>query len=114
MPPHGNNPRANLPGYTALANALESATMTEMRELNNQMWATIVDGDGRACAAAFGGTNRGAQWLGSRVYRRSGEAAARAAECRNGPGTARVPGRHANPSDVFEQRHEPEVHVQLL
>jgi len=31
------------------------------------MWATIVDRDGYVCAVAFSGTNRGAQWPGSRV-----------------------------------------------
>jgi hypothetical protein len=50
-----------------LKNALESATMTETSGLNNQMWAMIVDRDGRVSAVAFSGTNRGAQWLGSRV-----------------------------------------------
>ena len=66
-PPRGKNQCANLPGYTQLKNALESATMTETSGLNNQMWATIVDRDGRVCAVAFSGTDRGAQWLGSRV-----------------------------------------------
>ena len=65
--PHGKSQCANLPGYTQLKNALESATMTETSGLNNQMWATIVDRDGHVCAVAFSGTNRGAQWLGSRV-----------------------------------------------
>jgi uncharacterized protein GlcG (DUF336 family) len=31
------------------------------------MWATIVDRDGIVCAVAFSGTDRGAQWPGSRV-----------------------------------------------
>jgi len=58
---------AGLPNYTALKNALVSATETEMSGLNNQMWGTIVDRDGNVCAVAFTGVNRGAQWLGSRV-----------------------------------------------
>jgi uncharacterized protein GlcG (DUF336 family) len=62
-----NNQCVGLPGYTALKNALEAATLTETSGLNNQMWATIVDRDGRACAVAFSGAQRGAQWLGSRV-----------------------------------------------
>jgi uncharacterized protein GlcG (DUF336 family) len=62
-----NNQCVGLPGYTALKNALEAATLTETSGLNNQMWATIVDRDGRVCAVAFSGAQRGAQWLGSRV-----------------------------------------------
>src|SRR3974390_386242 len=66
---HGNdnNQCTGLPGYKALQMALESATMTETSGLNNQMWATIVNRDGIVCAVAFSGTNRGSQWLGSRV-----------------------------------------------
>jgi uncharacterized protein GlcG (DUF336 family) len=57
----------NLPGYSDLKSALDSATSSETSGLNNQMWATIVDRDGEVCAVAFSGTNRGAQWPGSRV-----------------------------------------------
>jgi len=57
----------SLPSYSALKTALASATSTETSGLNNQMWATIVDRDGTVCAVAFSGTNRGAQWPGSRV-----------------------------------------------
>jgi uncharacterized protein GlcG (DUF336 family) len=57
----------SLPSYSALKTALASATSTETSGLNNQMWATIVDRDGNVCAVAFSGTNRGAQWPGSRV-----------------------------------------------
>ena len=31
------------------------------------MWATVVNRDGVVCAVVFSGTNRGAQWPGSRV-----------------------------------------------
>ena len=31
------------------------------------MWGTIVDRDGEVCAVAFTGSDRGAQWPGSRV-----------------------------------------------
>jgi len=58
---------ASLPDYGALKAALAAATATETSGLNNQMWATIVDRDGVVCAVAFTGTNRGAQWPGSRV-----------------------------------------------
>lgn len=57
----------NLPDYSALKTALAAATASETSGLNNQMWGTIVDRDGVVCAVAFSGTNRGAQWPGSRV-----------------------------------------------
>ncbi len=56
-----------LPDYSALKNALVTATSQESSGLNNQMWATIVDRDGVVCAVAFSGTSRGAQWPGSRA-----------------------------------------------
>jgi uncharacterized protein GlcG (DUF336 family) len=58
---------SGLPDYNTLKSALASATSAESSGLNNQMWATIVDRDGVVCAVAFSGTNRGAQWPGSRV-----------------------------------------------
>ncbi|MFN7997028.1 MAG: heme-binding protein [Bryobacteraceae bacterium] len=67
---HGDgdgNACKNLPGFSALKSALAAATATETSGLNNQMWGTIVDRDGNVCAVAFTGTNRGAQWPGSRV-----------------------------------------------
>jgi uncharacterized protein GlcG (DUF336 family) len=63
----GHHGCSGLPDHSALASALQSATMAEARGLNNQMWATIVDRDGIVCAVAFSGVNRGAQWPGSRV-----------------------------------------------
>jgi uncharacterized protein GlcG (DUF336 family) len=57
----------SLPGYAALKSALDSAVAAETSGLNLQMWATIVDRDGIVCAVAFSGTNRAAQWPGSRV-----------------------------------------------
>ena len=56
-----------LPGYAALQSAIAQATAAETSGLNNQMWATIVNRDGVVCAVAFSGTNRGAQWPGSRA-----------------------------------------------
>lgn len=58
---------AALPSWTALQKALDAAVTTETSGLNLQMWATIVDRDGIVCAVAFSGTNRGAQWPGSRA-----------------------------------------------
>jgi len=63
----GNNSCAGLPSYTDLKNALAQAVSAEASGLNLQMWGTIVDRDGVVCAVAFSGTNRGAQWPGSRV-----------------------------------------------
>ena len=63
----GNNSCAGLPNYTALKNALTTAVGAESSGLNLQMWGTIVDRDGVVCAVAFSGTDRGAQWPGSRV-----------------------------------------------
>src|SRR3989442_14499941 len=56
-----------LPSHAALRGALATATAAEASGLNNNMWAAIVDRDGIVCAVAFSGTNRGAQWPGSRV-----------------------------------------------
>jgi len=63
----GNNSCAGLPSYTGLKNALTTAVAAETSGLNLQMWGTIVDRDGVVCAVAFSGTDRGAQWPGSRV-----------------------------------------------
>src|SRR5881392_851108 len=58
---------SNLPNFSALKNAIASATAAETSGLNNQMWATIVNRDGVVCGVAFSGVNRGAQWPGSRA-----------------------------------------------
>jgi len=57
----------SLPNYGALKLALDAAVAAESSGFNLQMWATIVDRDGIVCAVAFSGTDRGAQWPGSRV-----------------------------------------------
>src|SRR5262249_27251815 len=56
-----------LPSYSQLKNALVTATSAESSGLNNHMWASVVNRDGVVCAVAFSGTDRGAQWPGSRV-----------------------------------------------
>ena len=56
-----------LPSYAKLKEALDAAVLAENSGLNLHMWATIVDRDGIVCALAFSGTDRGAQWPGSRV-----------------------------------------------
>ena len=57
----------SLPNHAALQGALNAAVAAEGSGFNLQMWATIVDRDGVVCAVAFSGTDRGAQWPGSRV-----------------------------------------------
>jgi uncharacterized protein GlcG (DUF336 family) len=67
MAGHDDNGCKSLPGQSALQTALNSAVTVETSGLNLHMWATLVDRDGIVCAIAFSGTNRGAQWPGSRV-----------------------------------------------
>jgi uncharacterized protein GlcG (DUF336 family) len=62
----GNSCRA-LPSYAQLKQVLDAAVAAETSGLNLHMWATVVDRDGIVCAVAFSGTDRGAQWPGSRV-----------------------------------------------
>jgi len=57
----------SLPNYAALKGALDTAVQAETSGFNLQMWAAIVNRDGIVCAVAFSGTDRGAQWPGSRV-----------------------------------------------
>jgi uncharacterized protein GlcG (DUF336 family) len=61
------NSCGGLPNYGQLKAALRAAVATEGSGLNFDMWATIVDRDGVVCAVAFSGSDRGAQWPGSRV-----------------------------------------------
>jgi len=63
----GDKECKDLPSYAQLKEALDSAVAVETSGLNLHMWATIVDRDGIVCAIAFSGTDRGAQWPGSRV-----------------------------------------------
>jgi uncharacterized protein GlcG (DUF336 family) len=65
-PPRRAECRA-LPTYSQLTAALSAAVQAETSGLNNHMWATLVNRDGVVCAVAFSGTDRGAQWPGSRV-----------------------------------------------
>jgi uncharacterized protein GlcG (DUF336 family) len=58
---------SQLPSHAALEAALTSARMESNGGFNLDMWGTIVDRDGEVCAVAFTGSDRGAQWPGSRV-----------------------------------------------
>jgi uncharacterized protein GlcG (DUF336 family) len=62
-----DNDCKNLPSYALLKEKLDAAVAAEASGLNLHMWATLVDRDGIVCAVAFSGTDRGAQWPGSRV-----------------------------------------------
>ena len=53
--------------FNELRAALEKARAEQNGGLNLNMWATIVDRDGRVVAVAFTGDGRGDQWPGSRV-----------------------------------------------
>ena len=62
----GNNPAAI---HGALTSALKTVAPNKANNggLGNQMWATIVDQDGKVCAVTFTGATRISQWPGSRV-----------------------------------------------
>jgi uncharacterized protein GlcG (DUF336 family) len=62
-----DNDCQNLPSHAALKAALDAAVAAETSGLDFHMWATVVNRDGVVCAIAFSGTDRGAQWPGSRV-----------------------------------------------
>ncbi len=53
--------------FSQLKAALDQAVADEGSGLDNPMWATIVDRNGRVCAVAFSGNDRSAVWPGSRV-----------------------------------------------
>ena len=56
-----------LPSYAVLKSALSGAQAMSNGGFGFNMWATIVNRDGVVCAVAFTGTDRGAQWPGSRA-----------------------------------------------
>jgi uncharacterized protein GlcG (DUF336 family) len=56
-----------LPTHAQLKSALTAARSQSNGGFNLDMWGTVVNRDGVVCAVAFTGSNRGAQWPGSRV-----------------------------------------------
>jgi uncharacterized protein GlcG (DUF336 family) len=58
---------SSLPSHSALKEALIHAQGQSNGGFGLEMWGTIVDRDGQVCAVAFTGSDRGAQWPGSRV-----------------------------------------------
>lgn len=57
----------DLPTHSQLKAALTLARNQSNGGFNLDMWGTVVNRDGVVCAVAFTGSNRGAQWPGSRV-----------------------------------------------
>ncbi len=63
----GNNCN-DVPSHADLQAALQAANTSINLTLNNEMWGTIVNSDGKVCAVAFSGDdNLQSQWLASRV-----------------------------------------------
>ncbi len=58
---------AGLPSWSDLKTALTNARNQMNGGFNLDMWATVVNRDGTVCAVVFTGSDRGAQWPGSRV-----------------------------------------------
>lgn len=58
---------ADLPTWSDLKSALTVARNQTNGGFNLDMWATVVNRDGTVCAVVFTGSDRGAQWPGSRV-----------------------------------------------
>ena len=56
-----------LPDHATLTTALEGVVGPGNTGLAHDMWATVVNRDGQVCAVTFSGSDRGAQWPGSRV-----------------------------------------------
>jgi len=57
----------DLPAWTTLKSALTLAQQQSNAGFGLNMWGTIMNRDGKVCAVAFTGGNRGDQWPGSRV-----------------------------------------------
>jgi uncharacterized protein GlcG (DUF336 family) len=58
---------AFLPSHNALRNKLREVVAEQNGGLDFEMWATILDRNGRVVDVVFSGVNRGDQWPGSRV-----------------------------------------------
>jgi uncharacterized protein GlcG (DUF336 family) len=58
---------SQLPSHYALRMALTSAQMQSNGGFGLEMWGAMVDRDGTVCAIAYTGSDRGAQWPGSRM-----------------------------------------------
>jgi len=58
---------ALIPSHNTLRNRLRSIVEEQNGGLGFEMWATILDRNGRVVDVVFSGVNRGDQWPGSRV-----------------------------------------------
>ena len=63
----GTNVAALIPSHSALRAKLREILTQRNGGLGFDMWASIVDRDGRVVDVVFSGDNRGDQWPGSRV-----------------------------------------------
>lgn len=63
----GQSACGSLPSQADLQAALANARGQANGGFDLDMWATVVNRDGVVCAVAFTGSDRGAQWPGSRV-----------------------------------------------
>ena len=57
----------SLPGHNALRAALQAIVAEQNGGLGFDMWATILDRNGKVVDVVFSGETRGDQWPGSRV-----------------------------------------------
>lgn len=110
---------AAVPAWGQLKSALQAARNQNNGGFNLDMWATVVNRDGVVCAVAFTGSDRAAQWPGSRVISAQKAYTANAFSL---PGlalstanlyTAVQPGgslfglQHSNPVDTADAYHGP-------
>jgi uncharacterized protein GlcG (DUF336 family) len=58
---------SQLPSHYALRMALDAAQKADNGGFGLEMWGAMVDRDGEVCAIAYTGSDRGAQWPGSRM-----------------------------------------------
>jgi uncharacterized protein GlcG (DUF336 family) len=62
-----NDQCGGLPSHNSLKTALIAARDQANGGFNLDMWGTVVNRDGIVCAVAYTGSNRAAQWPGSRI-----------------------------------------------
>ena len=65
--PRSDHPRTLSPSHNTLRAQLREVLEEQNGGLGFEMWATILDRDGKVVDVVFSGENRGDQWPGSRV-----------------------------------------------
>lgn len=77
---------AGLPSFAELGSVLEDVVHGDTNGgAGNEMWGAVVDRDGVVCAVSFSGSDRGAQFPGSRVIAAAKANTANAFSLPNGP-----------------------------